>query len=129
MSVTRKLLAITFCIVMTGCAGRSPAPRPATIPNDAAVDSIQATAMWEAPTYGTPVWFYECEFAHGQCDTTMRLKKRFTVPDSTRTRLRVRGVDTQWRVGPYSEWSNWYPVRPSGGDTINIHDPVRPGRE
>ena len=91
--------------------------------NEASVDSVDVVYSWTPPESGTVVVYYECEWSHGQTDISVRNKHRFTIPDSTKTRLRVRGVDANNRSGPYSNWSKYYPERDARGDTIDIHDP------
>jgi len=79
--------------------------------DDAPVDSVVATVKWLPPTSGTPVAYYVMDWAHGQVDTVARNKVRVVVP-KRRTRVRVAGVDSLARQGPWSPWSKWWPLRP-----------------
>ena len=79
--------------------------------SDAPQDSVEVVYSWTPPTTGSPVHHYVCQWDHGQTDYTTRNKHRFTIPVITRTRLRVAGVDSLDRQGPWSEWSEFYPER------------------
>lgn len=110
-------IAALLCILMMGCTSM---PAIREVPVSSAVDSTEVVFAWTAPESGSVVAYYECEWSHGQTDTTVRNKHRFTIPDSTRTRLRVRGVDADRRAGPWSIWSRYLLAR---YDTdIDIHE-------
>lgn len=78
---------------------------------NAVVDSVEVVYHWTAPTTGSPVHHYVCEWDHGQTDITISNKHRFTIPVIPRTRLRVAGVDSSDHQGPWSKWSEFYPER------------------
>lgn len=124
------LSALLLCTALWGCSmtgwsnfGEIETGTGSTEPSESAVDSTEVVVYWTPPIDGSPVVYYETDWAHGQYDRTPKNKQRFTIPDSIRTRVRVRGVDAQERRGAYSEWSNWWPSRDAAGDTIDIHDP------
>lgn len=66
---------------------------------------------WSAPTTGSPVAYYAFELVGATGDTTLT----HYLPQVVGTyRLRVRGVDAQQRVGPWTE-IGWSDERGPGG--------------
>ena len=72
-------------------------------------DSVSVTAGWTAPQYGTPVVIYHLNLSDGQWYYTMEKQQKVRVVKNVPVRCRVRGEDAEQRVGPWSEWSDWWP--------------------
>jgi len=74
-------------------------------------DSVEVVVVWAPPDSGTVAVYYVAEWAHQQADTVRHTKVSINIP-RVRTRVRVAGVDSLSRQGPWSLWSDWKPKPP-----------------
>lgn len=118
-----RLLALAGILALLAChpilqpePGSSPAGTPTVT---AVTDTVMVTYTWTAPTTGTSPILYVVQTSDGRLLTTTRLapnrdgKIRIPVAasDEPGFRIRVAGVDSLDRRGPWSEWSD-RPGRP-----------------
>jgi len=90
----------------------------------------RARWRWTAPTSGSPVDRYLVQTKKGSADWQAVTE----VPDTTVSlihqpgvwRVRVAGVDSLDRQGPFSDPSDPYTVRKPVDDLPDIHDPTHP---
>jgi hypothetical protein len=111
---TRLVLSVCFLLILAVPASAQ------TVAN--------ATASWGTPAYGTPVDHYVLQLStnDGPWITTTTSSNNSVVIELSSAdehRIRVAGVDTQGRQGPYSIPSNSY--SPSGD---NSGPPGQPGQ-
>ena len=90
-------MLIAFLAILGGCSDvESQVP-----------ETFEATASWDAPTYGTPVEYYIVQHqvetgAWSTVGTTTELSYTWDIPYSANSKARVAGVDAEGRQGPFS---------------------------
>jgi hypothetical protein len=111
----RKLLQISILMMILAAGAVS------------AQTTVDATAGWSPPTYGTPVEHYVLQHsindgAWATVGTTTDTLYTMTISYTDFHRVRVAGVDAEGRQGPFSLPSNSY--NPSEG----VDGPTQPGQ-
>lgn len=94
---------VLACFLLAGCT-------PMTQGNGtvATVDSVQVVYKWAESEYGTPPVYYEFQVSTGREHISVRNKKQLYVSNRVPLMVRVRGVDKNGAIGPWSEWSDWF---------------------
>lgn len=98
------LCTLVGCSTFSGSVDTGPRR---TVPED----STEVVVKWTPPVDGAPVVYYVMDWAHVQSDTVLTTRVRVRIP-LRRTRVRVAGVDSLARQGPWSLWSDWKPEPP-----------------